>query len=56
LLRRHAEQIVGRLPLPVLVAELGSGSGKKTRWILPALSHRQQATTFYPIDISPTAL
>jgi L-histidine Nalpha-methyltransferase len=39
----------------VLVAELGSGSGKKTRWILEALSRRQR-TTYCPIEISPTAL
>lgn len=55
LLQQHAERIVGRLPLPVLVAELGSGTGKKTRWILEALSSRQR-TTYYPIDISRTAL
>lgn len=55
LLRQHADRIVGRLPLPVLVAELGSGTGKKTRWILEALSSRQR-TTYYPIDISRTAL
>ncbi len=55
LLRHHAEQMISRLPSPVLVAELGSGSGKKTRWILQALSRRQR-TTYYPIEISPTAL
>ena len=38
LLRRHAGEIVERLDAPVAVAELGSGSGKKTRWILEALS------------------
>ena len=27
-----------RLPAPIVVAELGSGSGKKTRWILEALA------------------
>src|SRR5579863_10702088 len=38
LLRRHAEEMVQPLlPAPVVVAELGSGSGKKTRWILQAL-------------------
>jgi len=37
------------------VAELGSGSGKKTRWILEALSRRQK-TYYYPIEISPSAL
>jgi L-histidine N-alpha-methyltransferase len=55
LLKTHAREIVGLLPSPVQVAELGSGSGKKTRWILEALSRRQR-TYYYPIEISPTAL
>ncbi|MGH9377324.1 MAG: L-histidine N(alpha)-methyltransferase [Terriglobia bacterium] len=55
LLRKHSNQIVGRLGLPVVVAELGSGSGRKTRWILESLSPRQ-ATFYYPIEISPAAL
>jgi dimethylhistidine N-methyltransferase len=55
LLEKHAREIVARLPSPVRVAELGSGSGKKTRWILEALSRRQR-TYYYPIEISPHAL
>ena len=55
LLQKYAGEIVGRLPSPVQVAELGSGSGKKTRWILEALSRRQM-TYYYPIEISPHAL
>jgi dimethylhistidine N-methyltransferase len=55
LFQRHAHDIVERLPRPVHVAELGSGSGKKTRIILEALVRRQPAT-YYPIDISRTAL
>lgn len=55
LLRRHAPDIVGRLKSHVLVAELGSGSGKKTRWLLEALARRQR-TTYFPIELSPTAL
>jgi dimethylhistidine N-methyltransferase len=55
LLERHAPDIVKRLPSPVQVAELGSGSGKKTRWILEALA-RQQRTYYYPIEISASAL
>jgi L-histidine Nalpha-methyltransferase len=55
LLEKYAGAIVERLPLPVHVAELGSGSGKKTRWILEALAQRQK-TFYYPIEISPTAL
>jgi L-histidine Nalpha-methyltransferase len=55
LLQKYAAEIVGRLPSPVRVAELGSGSGKKTRWILEILSQRQR-TYYYPIEISPHAL
>lgn len=55
LMKRHADEMIDRLPSPVAVAELGSGSGTKTRWILEALS-RRQPVTYYPIDISRTAL
>src|ERR1700741_4340666 len=55
LLERHAREVVERLPSPVHVAELGSGRGKKTRWILEALSRRQE-TFYFPIEISPSAL
>ncbi len=56
LLRQHADAMVRPLlPAPVMVAELGSGGGKKTRWILQALA-RHQRTTYYPIEISPAAL
>jgi L-histidine N-alpha-methyltransferase len=55
LLRRHAPDIVSRLPLPVIVAELGTGSGKKTRWLLEALARRRPAC-YCPIEISRSAL
>ena len=55
LLRRHAYDIVQRLPNPVIVAELGSGSAKKTRWILEALCQSQH-TSYCPIEISSSAL
>ncbi|HEV7966233.1 MAG TPA: L-histidine N(alpha)-methyltransferase [Candidatus Acidoferrales bacterium] len=55
LLQRHAAEIVSRLTPQVFVAELGSGTGKKTRWLLEALAPRQ-CTTYCPIEISPTAL
>ena len=55
LLRRHSDRIVSLLDLPLVVAELGSGTGKKTRWLLKALSQRQ-ATLYYPIEISRAAL
>ncbi|MGA3194798.1 MAG: L-histidine N(alpha)-methyltransferase [Terriglobales bacterium] len=55
LLRRHADEIVNRVAGPVDVVELGSGSGKKTRYLLEALS-RRQPTSYYPIEISRAAL
>ncbi len=41
LLRRHAPAIIERLPPPVLVTELGSGCGLKTRWLLETLARRE---------------
>jgi len=55
LLRGHADAIVSRVPGPAAVAELGSGNGQKTRWLLEAFG-RRQPTQYYPIEISPTAL
>jgi L-histidine Nalpha-methyltransferase len=55
LLRRHAKEIVDRIPGPVSVAELGSGSGRKTRWLLEAFCRRQH-TSYYPVEISHSAL
>src|SRR6202023_4223562 len=55
LLRRHAHEMVEQVPGPVAVAELGSGSGKKTRGLLKALCRRQHVS-YFPIEISPTAL
>src|SRR5438046_2644918 len=51
LLGHYASEIVERLPLPLMVAELGSGSGKKTRWILKALCRRQH-TSYFTINPS----
>jgi len=55
LLQRHAPDIVSRLPLPVIVAELGTGSGKKTRWLLEAIA-RRRPSCYCPIEISRSAL
>jgi dimethylhistidine N-methyltransferase len=54
ILRRHANAIRARLPEPLAVAELGSGTGRKTRWILEALA--PGPIMYYPIDISGSAL
>jgi L-histidine Nalpha-methyltransferase len=55
LLRANAHEIVRRVPGDVILCELGSGSGKKTRWILEALSRRRH-TSYFPIEISAIAL
>jgi len=55
LLRQYAAAVLERLPPPVVVAELGSGSGRKTRRLLETLA-RREPVRYYPIDISPTAL
>jgi dimethylhistidine N-methyltransferase len=55
ILRAHAHDITRLVPAPGLVAELGSGSGRKTRWLLEALAARQPVR-YFPIDISPAAL
>src|SRR5437899_7568297 len=51
LLRTYSEDIVSRVPSPAIVAELGSGSGRKTRWILEPMAKRGYIP-YYPIDVS----
>jgi len=55
ILTRHARDIVGVVPSPVRVAELGSGNGRKTKHLLTAIAERQ-SVVFHPIDISDAAL
>src|ERR1700733_8163397 len=55
MLERYSGEIVNRVPGSVVVAELGSGSGQQTRWVLEALARRQRVN-YYPIDISGSAL
>lgn len=50
LLRRHGGDIAARLDTP-RVAELGSGSAKKTRLLLEACA-RDRPTTYLPVDVS----
>ena len=57
LLQTYSGEIVSRLKTPVVVAELGSGTGKKTRCILEALSSLQHSSySYFPIEISASAL
>lgn len=55
ILSRAATEIAARLDGATLVAELGSGSGRKTRPVLEALAQRAPRT-YLPIDISAAAL
>src|SRR6476660_10077182 len=55
LLQRHAQAIADQVSGPVAVAELGSGSGKKTRWILRGLC-RSQHRYYFPMGLCPPAL
>jgi L-histidine Nalpha-methyltransferase len=52
ILRRHADDVAGLLPLPVTLVELGSGSAAKTRILIEALLRRQRTLRFVPIDLS----
>jgi len=57
LLLRHAGSIVDEMPRDLLIVELGSGSGTKTRHVLEAAARRASNTVRYlPIDISGAAL
>jgi L-histidine N-alpha-methyltransferase len=54
-LQMHAEELVGHLPKNVVLAELGSGTGSKTRHVLEHLRKRQ-VIVYYPIDVSASSL
>ena len=55
LLESHAGDLARWLPARLRVAELGSGSGRKTRWVLEALA-KNGPLDYHPIDISRSAL
>jgi L-histidine Nalpha-methyltransferase len=55
LLQCHAPEIVARVHGRIVLTELGSGNGAKTRPVLEQLSYRQDVI-YYPIDVSPAAL
>ena len=58
LIKLHGGELAERLPGPLRVVELGSGSGNKTEALLAALLsiHRPSEMVYTPIDISATAL
>jgi L-histidine Nalpha-methyltransferase len=56
LLRLHANAIISETGPLSIVAELGSGSGQKTRHILAAAARLQRDVLYTPIDVSRRAL
>ncbi len=55
IVQTHAQNLIDRLPRNLIVTELGSGSGTKTRPILEKL-RQKQIVVYYPIDVSASAL
>ena len=56
LIGRHALQIVRETGAVETIAELGSGTGKKTRRILEASTELFSPVIYWPIDVSSAAL
>ena len=55
-LQMHASDIADLIPEPVAVVELGSGMGRKTRYVLSALERPACVLRYFPIDVSHEAL
>lgn len=56
ILSAHAGDVVAHFDADVLIGELGSGTGQKTRFILSAARERQSSVRYCPIDVSAAAL
>ena len=56
LLETHAAQVAACVGPVRTVCELGSGSGKKTRYVLEGLRERYGPLVYQPIDVSQAAL
>jgi L-histidine N-alpha-methyltransferase len=54
--QRHAAEIVTALPRLTSIAEFGSGSAVKSRYLLAAVLARQDFLHYQPLDISPDIL
>ncbi len=52
LLAQHVDAILDAAGDDILVAEMGSGSSRKTRVILEALMRHQSGATYLPLDVS----
>jgi dimethylhistidine N-methyltransferase len=56
ILAARGDEIAALLPTPTALAELGSGSSVKTRFLIEAFVRRQGALHYVPVDISPSIL
>ena len=56
ILKNQAERIIDLCPRGLILAELGSGSSTKSRYLIEACLARQSELAYYAIDISPAAL
>jgi L-histidine Nalpha-methyltransferase len=56
LLQRCSSEIADAAGTIGIATELGSGSGKKTRYLMEAVVARAPGATYYPIDVSAAAL
>lgn len=56
LLQSYAGEIAAETGQLAIVAELGSGTGKKTKHILRAITQQGSTLVYRPIDVSPAAL
>ncbi|MGH9511723.1 MAG: L-histidine N(alpha)-methyltransferase [Terriglobales bacterium] len=56
ILRARDTEIAAAIGANATVVELGAGTGAKTRTLLRALAARQIRTSYFPVDISPSAL
>ena len=52
----HADDILAAAGAPHAILELGAGTAAKTGLLLAAAARRQSRVTYYPIDISASAL
>ncbi len=56
ILSSHAEEIAAQFGSPIRLVELGSGSARKTRFLLNAISARQPELEYIPIDVDASML
>ncbi len=56
ILERHAGEMIAALDGPLELVEFGSGSARKTRYLIGQALARQSEVAYHPIDISPSAL